>query len=305
MTRACDSSRRARPLLGTFVEIAGAGAPQSDLEAAVDAAFEAVTTVHRLMSFHESSSDVSGLNRDAAAHPVSVHPWTYRVLETALDLHRCSAGVFDIAIARAGQELGWLPCDADDRPPSASSVSCGSGSIELLPACHVRFHEAGTRIDLGGIAKGFAVDRAIDVLQAHGVPRGLVNAGGDLAAYGPDAPAVHIRDPRDPRQAMCRVEVRDGALASTSGRFDPFQADVPAAPAVLDPRTREQAQTIAGATVRAPSCMIADALTKVVVIAGEASIALLRQYAASALFISVTGHVSLTRDWPHRVHLAD
>lgn len=305
MTPACDSVRRARPLLGTFVEIAVAGAPPSALEAAVDVAFEAVTTVHRLMSFHEPGSDVSGLNRDAATKPVAVHPWTYRVLETALDLHRRSDGVFDVAIARAAQELGWLPRDAEDRAFSASSVPGGSDSIELLSACHVRFHDAGTRIDLGGIAKGFAVDRAIDVLRDHGVPRGLVNAGGDLAVYGPNAQAVHIRDPRDPRRIMCRLDVRDEALASTGCRFDPVQADAPSAPAVLDPRTREQVPTIAGATVRAPSCMIADALAKVVVIAGEASLAQLRQYGASALFVSVTGDVSLTRDWPDRVHRAD
>jgi FAD:protein FMN transferase len=101
--------RRARPLLGTFVEIAVSGASPEGMDAAVDAAFDAVATVHGLMSFHDDGSDVSRLNREAFAGPVTVHPWTFEVLAAALDLHRRSAGVFDVAVAPVLQELGLLP----------------------------------------------------------------------------------------------------------------------------------------------------------------------------------------------------
>jgi len=96
MRPAFASARRARPLLGTFVEITAAGASRSDLDDAIEGAFQAVADVHRLMSPHEPESDVSRLNREASAGAVRVHPWTYEVLCMASELHRASAGMFDV-----------------------------------------------------------------------------------------------------------------------------------------------------------------------------------------------------------------
>ena len=121
METASASIRRARPLLGTFVEIAVAGTTIPAMEAAVEAAFAAVAMVHGLMSFHEPDSDVSRLNRGAASGAVRVHDWTYQVLDTACELHRRSAGMFDVAVAPALQKLGMLP-RAISPPP------CGEGS---------------------------------------------------------------------------------------------------------------------------------------------------------------------------------
>jgi thiamine biosynthesis lipoprotein len=160
------------------------------------------------------------------------------------------------------------------------------------------------RIDLGGIAKGFAVDRALDALRAHGASQGLVNAGGDLAAFGREPETVHLRDPRDPSRLLCRVALRDGALASTAGRFDPSVSAEVGGLAVIDPRRWRPVDGIAGATVRASSCLVADALTKVVVVAGEMVIGLLDHYGASALFVSRDGSVHVTSDWPEVEHRA-
>ncbi len=148
--------RRARPLLGTVVEIAAAGGP--DLDAAVEAAFAAVERVHRLMSFHDPASDVSRLNRDAGIRPVPVDAWTHEVIATAIDLQRGSNGAFDITVAPALQRLGLLP--ALDGRPAAEGRAAGD-AIALLPGGLVRFRDPATRIDVGGIAKGFAVDRAV------------------------------------------------------------------------------------------------------------------------------------------------
>src|SRR5262249_45313410 len=163
------------------------------------------------------------------------------------ELGRRSDGFFDVAAAAR------LPRTEDGgRPPD----------IELLPGRRVRFSSADTRIDLGGIAKGFAVDRAISVLRKHGMPQGLVNAGGDLAVFGRALVSVRIRDPRDARSIMCRVNVKDEALAS-SGRL----ADLTSSSAVIDPRTDLPATAALGATVCAGQCMLADGLTKIVVVA--------------------------------------
>src|SRR5712671_6871797 len=133
MEAARVSIRRARPLLGTFVEIAVAAETLDAAEAAVEAAFSAVATVHRLMSFHETDSDVSRLNRAAAPGAVRVHDWTYQVIEAASDLHRRSAGMFDISVAPALQRLGLLP-----GVPGLSARG-GAHAIQLLPENRVGF----------------------------------------------------------------------------------------------------------------------------------------------------------------------
>src|SRR5208283_167750 len=99
MKPACGSIRRARPLLGTFVEITAAGAPRPVMEEAVEAAFAAIAKVHRLMSLQEPQSDLSRLNREASSRPVEVHPWTFEVLGAAVEVQRRSGGLFDVAVA--------------------------------------------------------------------------------------------------------------------------------------------------------------------------------------------------------------
>jgi thiamine biosynthesis lipoprotein len=292
----CDSVRRARPLLGTFVEIASTGAARGETECAVEAAFDAVANVHRLMSFHDPDSDVSRLNGEASVRNVAVNPWTYRVLETAIALHRESNGKFDIAVAPALQKLGRLPRHYGETEFAAVGAS-SFDSIELLPDCHVRFRDRSVRIDLGGIAKGFAVDRAVDILRAHGQWHGVVNAGGDLAAFGPRQQAIHIRDPREPRRSLCQVAIADTALASSGRSFDPFEVAHSSCAPVIDPATQTPTTEVIGATVRAPSCVIADALTKIVMICGEGAGELLAQYQASALLVLKSGDVRITPDW--------
>jgi thiamine biosynthesis lipoprotein len=341
MEAAHASIRRARPLLGTFVEIAVTGAAISAMEAAVEAAFAAVATVHRLMSFHEATSDVSRLNRNAWSGAVPVHGWTYQVLETALDLNRRSSGMFDVAVAPALQKLGllpgtpsllpsplwggvggggrgmWDPRAATSRPPTPAfphkggrsndrtrSVCDGRDSIQLLPENQVRFAHRGVGVDLGGIAKGFAVDRAIEALRHHGIADGLVNAGGDLAAFGPRRHSVDIRDPRRPDRLMCHIVLSNAALASSAGHYDPSRSDLPSSSAIVDPLTGRPSHMIRGATVSAPCCVIADALTKVVMNVGEDTAALLEHYRASALFVSAQDGVHATTDWKNEVRFA-
>ncbi|MGY3450438.1 FAD:protein FMN transferase [Bradyrhizobium sp. USDA 4353] len=276
--------RRARPLLGTFVEISLDEAPAHDADEVIEAAFSAVADVHRLMSFFDPDSDVSRLNRDAFTRPVMVHPWTYAVLKTAVDMARLSDGAFDIGVAGSAR-------------PSDGSPRQASSTIELLADHHVRFNHAGLKVDLGGIAKGFAVDCAIEALKRCGVRSALVNAGGDLAAFGPRAHIVDIRDPRAPDRILCQRAVRNTAMASSARRFDPFSSVDTMETAVVDPATRQPARGIHGATVCAPTCIVADALTKIVMIMGERADGLLTQCQASAMLVAADGDILTTPDW--------
>jgi thiamine biosynthesis lipoprotein len=299
----CDNIRRLRPLLGTFVEVAVAGAAVAAMEAAVEAAFAAICTVHRLMSFHDEESDVSRLNHGAFEAATGVHHWTFQVLEAALDFHRRSNGMFDIRIAPALQRFGLLPYHAGDLAHDAP-LTLGQCGIELLADDRVRFDDRATRIDLGGIAKGFAVDRAIDVLRDLGMPSGLVNAGGDLAVFGPRGLMVTVRDPGRPSRVLCHVELRDAAIASSGRQFDPLQSLDAWGPAVIDPASGEPVCAVIGATVRAPSCLLADALTKVVMAGGPYAAPVLRQFDADALFVSAEGEVYITPEWRDAAVLA-
>jgi len=294
--------RRARPLLGTFVEIEVLGATEARMIAAVDAAFEAVAKVHRLMSFHDGDSDVSRLNREAHLRPTAVHAWTFAVLDAAAELHRRSNGVFDIAVAPALQALGLLPRTTE--AVALVARSDGGDAVELLDGYAVRFHGADIAIDLGGIAKGFAVDRALDVLRELGMTGAIVNAGGDLAAFGPEPQLVHIRHPRNPAQIVCSVRLENEALASSARRFDPFHAADTSSSAVIDPASLCVPDVVDSASVRAPSCMIADALTKIVMLAGTGASDLLEHYAASALMISADGSLQISSDLHRAIHLA-
>lgn len=303
MKPASDSVRRAQPLLGTFVEIAASGAPRDGLHGAMGRAFETVAAVHRLMSFHERDSDVSRLNREAATRPVRVHPWTYEVLRLSSELYAASGGLFDIAVADELQRLGLLPRFEDGAPLPIASSRTLNEPVDLLPRHRVRFTHPAVKIDLGGIAKGFAVDRAVATLRACGVPQGLVNAGGDIAVFGPEAVAVQVRDPRHLSRTLLRIEVRNEAIASSANALD-RSSDTLAMATIIDPGTRRPAAAIHGATVRAPLCVLADALTKLVILAGQSAEPLLAKYDASALLVPRTGDTLVTQSWAEEMRPA-
>ncbi len=202
--------RRARPLLGTLVEIAAEGLPDSSLDRAVNAAFSAVELVHKLMSFHDPDSDLSRLNRHAAIEPVEVHPWTAGVIRRALALFHATDGLFDCAIGAELMRWELLP------DHGLAAARSGKLSAVRLVSKHSIVFDAPVAIDLGGIAKGFAVDRAVAVLRRHGVPTAVVNAGGDLRGFGQTAYPIHIRDPLDPSVLQPAGSLRNGAIATSS-----------------------------------------------------------------------------------------
>ncbi|HTO62619.1 MAG TPA: FAD:protein FMN transferase [Bradyrhizobium sp.] len=262
--------KRARPLLGTYVEIEAAGLAEPALARAVEAAFDAVARVHRLMSFHDGESDVSRLNRYAAFEPVTVDGWTAKVLMRARMLFDATDGLFDCAV---GHELicsGRLPSQG------LSHVESGSFSAVALQSDNrVRF-SARIAIDLGGIAKGFAVDRAIATLRAHGVREALVNAGGDMRVIGDEARTIHIRCPGREARAVQAGLLRNAAIA-TSGAAATIvkQRGRPASPGSHD-----------AYSVVAPTCLLADALTKVLVQTQDAHAGYFARFGAIAFVTS-------------------
>jgi len=274
--------RRCRPLLGTFVGIQAFGTNFAKLEGAVDAAFLAIAQVHRLMSFHDPESDVSCMNRDACSKLVRVHPWTWRVLKSAQEFSHNTEGIFDVTMA--GQLVNWnyLPrCNA----------RFGRGSwrdIVLEANGHVRFRRP-LLIDFGGIAKGFAVDRAVETLKRNRVVAGIVNAGGDLRVFGSASQVVHLRHPAQPKRAAGAVRLRERAIATSGIYFARTKNRGRCVSPMLNGRTGRAARDLISVTVGAANCMTADALTKVVFAMREQAAPLLARYSADALLLEQNG----------------
>lgn len=253
------SVQRARPRLGTLVAMRVEGLDEARAVAAIDAAFVEVQTVHRCMSFHESASDLSRLHAAAVGTAVEVDTRTVEVLHCALEIAELSAGCFDPTIAAQAVAWGMLP-----RPdsPYAPDPRANWRDIELIDGSRVRLRRP-LWLDLGGIAKGHAVDRAIDVLIEAGATQAMVNAGGDLRVAGPREEIVHLRGACAAGAAGV-VAIANAALASSSGLTTRKRHHGRWVGAHLQGRTRAPVGTFSSATVIAQRCMIADALTKVV-----------------------------------------
>jgi thiamine biosynthesis lipoprotein len=269
---------RARPGLGTIVVVrASAGDPQC-ARVAVDAAFAEIARVHGLMSFHESQSDLSRLNREAFVHDVPVDVRTFEVLRFALELAEASDGAFDPTVAAQAVAAGVLP-----RPDSPISPDPEASwrDVELDAARRAVRFRMPLWLDLGGIAKGYAVDLALDTLRGAGCVQASVNAGGDLRIFGPEAELIHLRCGLEAPEVLPVVELQDAAAASSGSRRDQAFA----AGLHLDGRTRAPVPPNRFVTLVAPTCMAADALTKPVMAQGDASAGLLRHYGAAAYLL--------------------
>ena len=240
---------RARPLLGTLVSVQLDDPRQDEraLQQASDAAFATIARVHRCMSAHEATSDLARLARAQAGDHVTVDPHTAAVLRLAQAWYAASGGAFDPHAA--GRHLAR----AGTRP----GLGEARGHAGSLPGLRVRDDhvvetDGPVQLDLGGIAKGYAVDQAVATLRAHGIGGGLVNAGGDLRAFGPRSWRIEVQHPVVRSRSRRLLQVRDAAVATSLGA--PGNADFVA--------TRRHAHRWHWSTVLARDCATADALTK-------------------------------------------
>jgi len=250
------TTRRARPLLGTLVEV---GVCRDHPGAAAEAAFGEIARLQALLSRFDAGSDIARFNALPSGASIAVDIATREVLACARRLADETAGAFDITLG-SGPD-GWH-VDAQ-------------GRLHKLAA--------QARLDLGGIAKGYIVDRAVQMLREQGATAGWVNAGGDLRAFGAVEVPVLLRD--EPNGgARPFAQLADGAFATS--HYGPETRSQLAAPFALRHRTAggvsgvpESARHV---SVAAPNCLHADALTKIIALSGDTSHPLLARYGAQA-----------------------
>lgn len=277
---------RCKPLLGTYVEVSiTADVDNQALLEMSSAIFAEIENIQQLMGFHDPETELSQLNRKAHLKPCHVSPHMAKVIGQALQLSKLSEGVFDITIAPELIRQGLLP--GVDQPLS------GNWRDIQLEDDQVYFNQP-LLIDLGGIAKGYAVDCAFAVCGAEADI--VINAGGDLRMSHWQGQQIAIRHPDLESGELMTVDMQNAALATSAPYFTEGQRSYGAKGCVMNgeksamicPFSRRPVTYYQSVSVFAPNCMLADALTKVATLEPDFE-PILRALGAEALVVNYPG----------------
>jgi len=258
--------------MGSTYSIALYGNDRIRMEAAADAAFDEVRRLDDLLSNYKPESEWSEVNRHAAEKPMKVSPELFSLLSACVEYSRESEGAFDISVGPLMKVWGFYKGSGHlpHRPEVLAALTkVGYQHIHLDRAAQtVWFDRPGVELDPGGIGKGYAVDRMVDILKRNGVEIALV-AGSGSSIYGMGAPPnepqgwrVDIRDPRDPKKTSAEVFLKDMSM-STSGSYEKFfRAEGRTYAHIMDPRTGYPAQGSVSVSVIAPRTIDSEAWAK-------------------------------------------
>jgi len=309
-----------RLLMGTVVE---SEASHPDLSVALEAcrsSLERIAKVDRLMSIFRSDSELSLVNRTAWRKPIVVGTDTFTVLAESERLAHLTGGALDVTIHPLMQL--WTRSATQARVPSRHELDAalgvvGFGNLVLDKASRsVRLRQTGAGIDLGGIAKGYAVDVAVEALRVNGIRSGMVNAGGDLRVLGRNPNGqlwrIGLRHPLSPERLILSLLVEDESVATSGSYFRYFTIAGRQYGHVLFPRTGLPAEAALSTTVIASHAVRADGLaTGAHVLGSNGAHALMRRAGVEGIVISAWTRrpeklvVQLSPGLRHRVELMD
>jgi thiamine biosynthesis lipoprotein len=270
---------RCKPLLGTFVEIRIED-PSPPLNV-IDEAFLAIEQVQSLMGFHNPNSELSQINARSYVEPIRIHPWTGEVLRVAKEVYLQSQGVFNCGVGHRLMESDLLPRHFNLNDYSFGGIE----DLQFIESTLVR-SSLPLCLDLGGIAKGYAVDKAVEILIANGIQTGSVNAGGDIRVFGDHSQDIQIRNPSKPHELIQIGSMTEGAIATSSLYFT--NRNISSKSFMVNPLNQEHVEFSESYSVIASRCIYADALTKVVSISGNSHHPCLSYFSAQAIRVSGT-----------------
>jgi len=240
---------------------------------AIEAVMAELRRIDNLMSHYKPESQLSQINQYANERPVQVDKELFDLIKLSTHYSLITDGAFDITYA----SVGYLYNYPQRIHPTEEQIRAVLPAVNwrnmLLDAEHhtVRFEHPGMRIDLGGIGKGYAVDRGIDILKASGISHALVTAGGDSRIIGDRMGRpwlVAIRHPDNPNKVVTRIPLRDSAV-STSGDYERyFDEDGVRYHHIIDPRTGHSASKVRSATILAPTATQTDGMSKTAFVLG-------------------------------------
>jgi thiamine biosynthesis lipoprotein len=268
---------QSRVSMGCTATVRVCGPDPVDLPAIAGEALDEIDRVDRLMSNYRRDSPLSRLNRQAACGPVRVEPELLEFLDVCLRWSRESEGAFVITVGPLMKAWGFFRdggrVPADDELRRALDVVGYRHVVLDREAGTVRFDRAGVELDLGGIGKGYAVDRVVELLRRREMTSALVNLGGS-SVYGLGAPPgkeaweIGIQDPTRSGRVALTLPLRDRALSVAGGYERFFEKDGVTYAHIMDPRTGRPVQGVLSVAVLSPSATDGDALDDVLFVAG-------------------------------------
>ncbi len=259
--------------MGTEVSVYAWHDDPATAEMAVAAVFAEIARIDNLMSTYIDDSEMSEINRNAAERPVAVGDELFTLILRSLDISVLTRGAFDITYDSVGQHYDFR----ERRRPDEDTISeelprLDYRFVETNPAdSTIRFTHEGVRINLGGIAKGYAVERGIDVLRRYGVVHARVTAGGDSRLLGDRRGQpwmVGVQNPRDQDQVAVTIPLENEAI-STSGDYERFfEEDGERYHHIIEPSTGQPAGEVRSTTIIGPDAVLTDALSTSVFVMG-------------------------------------
>jgi FAD:protein FMN transferase len=291
--------------MGTVYEIAVYDELPERASAAIDKAFAEIVRLDAMMSNYKPDSDLSRLNREGHFHTVKVPPELYRVIEESVKYSRISSGKFDITVAplvdmwKAALRGNRVASEAEQEELRAC---VGYEKIELIPPDLVNFHSLCMRIDLGSIGKGYAVDRAVEVLRGNGIKSALVDAG-QSSIYGMGAPPgqsaweVHLCDPS--KRIDPTVMLNENSV-STSEQTPLSLLGNETAGHIIDPDSGKPLETKYALSIVAKTGTASDALSTTLLLVGpEKGKPLVKEIAdAAAIWVAADGETETVTTGP-------
>jgi thiamine biosynthesis lipoprotein len=291
--------------------------PDADaLPGIVEEGFDEVDRIDRLMSHYKSDSPLSRVNREAAQHPVAVDAELFDFITDAMRYHHASDGAFDITVGPLMKAWGFFR--GDGRVPSADELAAarrlvGGAHVILNPVSQtIAFDESGVSLDLGGIAKGYAVDRVVGLFKRRQIAAALISAGGSTiyalgAPPGRDGWEVAIQDPIDSRKVAFTARLRDRAVSVAGSSEKSFEAGGVTYSHIMDPHTGRPAQGVLSVAVLASTGTAGDALDDSFFVLGpERSRAYLHRLRATEafFFLPASARSGSERGWTMIEHRA-
>ena len=263
----------ARGKMGTEVSVYLWHDDAAKAEAALEAVFAEIDRINALMSTYVEESRISTVNREAASDWVVAGDELFELVLRSLDISVLTRGAFDITYDSVGQHYDFR----EGQRPTAATLENELEKIDYRLVetdrrnASIRYAREGVRINLGGIAKGYAVERGVEILRQHGVGHARVTAGGDTRLLGDRRGqpwVVGVRDPNDENQVTIRIPLEDEAI-STSGDYERFFIeDGTRYHHILKPSTGEPASGVRSSTIVGPDAVITDALSTSVFVMG-------------------------------------
>jgi len=265
--------------MGSVYTIVAYGEDRNQLQTAVDLSFEEIKRLDDLLSNYKPRSEWSKVNREASSGPVRVSPELFQLVEACMRYSRASDGAFDITVGPLVRTWGFLK--GTGRLPHRAEIrtaltKVGYRNVTLnRDNLTIQYARPGVEMDPGGIGKGYAVDRIVEILRARGISSALVSAGGSsIYAIGapPSEPkgwSVKIRHPKKAEESVAEVHLRDGSMATsgTSEKF--FYSGGKLFSHIFDPRTGYPAAGMFSVSVLAPRAIDSEAWTKPMFILGR------------------------------------